>query len=635
MRPRIHLLVCALFGVSALAGLRSAPALAQGLPDFEPVRLACGMPPWTPAPVAAPPEIRSAISLAAFGGPLPPGPLGAPQALRPWWQAPLRNQFRNNCRAIGVGLDEAVMGALVHSAQVRTLACTPQIRREAITDQQSRFDAQAFIDARYTNISDPVGSTLTTGGPNRYLDQNLYYSSGIKQTTSTGGSLVVSQKIGTEDSNSLYFTPPDQGTSRIDVELTQPLLNGAGRAYNAHGIVLAQIDANISREQFSKDLQTFLVGIHHDYWEIYLARAILLQSDRLRQEAVAILDDLNARRDVDVLQSQIVRARAAVAGRESAVIRAEANVDNAEARLRAAVNDPALRGDRPPELIPNQMPDLEFERVDLRTALLTAIERRPEINQAAKELQAASVRAEVSSKEMLPVLNLVLGSYISGLEGQDDIAHAFADQFTTGRPSYFDGVHFEMPLNNRGPIARNRQRELEMQQCTSNLEAITDAVRVEVENAAREVETTYREMLSKRQVMEADDAEIRFLTERWRLLPGDQQNAGVMLDDLLSAQERLAKAEGEFATAEVNCRIACVELRRVIGTLLDGVPINRVADIAENLPTNDLGRGRRLPVANQPFVSSATQAGSQTKFESVPPAGPSAQSSFGAAFPQR
>ena len=47
-----------------------------------------------------------------------------------------------------------------------------------------------------------------------------------------------SQRLGYEDSNSIYFLPEQQGTSRLSVSLTQPLLNGAGRAYNAHLIVL-------------------------------------------------------------------------------------------------------------------------------------------------------------------------------------------------------------------------------------------------------------------------------------------------------------------------------------------------------------------------------------------------------------
>jgi outer membrane protein TolC len=585
MARRFHLLLAALLGIAAVVGLRPMTALAQGGPDFEPR-------PGGPPVAAQPPTARlTGVRVAmeprlAFRQPSP-NFSEAPQPLSPWWEGPLHNQLRHDCRAIDISLDGTIMGALSHSAQVRVLACTPQIRREAITDQESRFDPQAFIDTRYTSVSDPVGSILTTGGPNRFLDENLYFSSGIKQTTATGGSLVVSQKIGYEDSNSLYFIPANQGTSRIDVALTQPLLNGAGCDYNSHGIVLAQIDANIARDQFAKDLQAFLADVHHDYWELYLARATLLQKIRLHHDAEVILNELNARSDMDVLQSQIVRARAAVAGREAGVIRGGANVDNAETKLRAAMNDAALRGDRPPELIPNQSPDLQIQRVDLRAALLTALERRPEINQATKELRAASVRAQVSANEMLPVLNLVLGSYVSGLDGNVDIVHAFSDQFTTGRPSYFGGVQFEMPLNNRGAVARNRQRELEVQQLSSNLEAVTDAVRVEVENSVREVATTYREMLSKREAMNADEAEIRYLTERWRLLPGDQQFAGVMLDDLLSAQERLAKAEGEFATAEVSYSVARVDLRRVTGTLLDDVHVDRIDNIARNLPLSN------------------------------------------------
>ena len=157
-----------------------------------------------------------------------------------------------------------------------------------------------------------------------------------------------------------------------------------------------------------------------------------------------------------------------------------------------------------------------------------------------------------------------------------------------------------MPLDNRGPVARNRGRELEVEQLTSNLEAITSVVRADVETAAREVDTTYREMLSRRQAMDANEAEIRYLTDRWRLLPGDQQYAGVMLDELLSAQERLATAEAEFASSEVNYAMARVELRRTAGTLLDDAQVGRIGGLAENLPALEPGRAASPPVPNLP-----------------------------------
>ncbi len=57
-----------------------------------------------------------------------------------------------------------------------------------------------------------MGNTLTTGGPDPWIDTHWYGSAGIRKQGLSGAQLEVSQQIGYEDSNSLYFVPNHQGT---------------------------------------------------------------------------------------------------------------------------------------------------------------------------------------------------------------------------------------------------------------------------------------------------------------------------------------------------------------------------------------------------------------------------------------
>jgi outer membrane protein TolC len=176
----------------------------------------------------------------------------------------------------------------------------------------------------------------------------------------------------------------------------------------------------------------------------------------------------------------------------------------------------------------------------------------------------------VAANEVLPVLNAILETYVSGLEGGGAIGQAYGDQFSEGRPSFTGGLHFEVPLGgNRSANAKLSQRQAELRQVTFQLEATTANVRAEVEIAVRDVDTAYREMVSKYHAMAAGEAEIAYLTARWRALPGDQQNAGFALDELLSAQERLAQAEFEFAAAEAGYNMALISLCRATGTMVN------------------------------------------------------------------
>ena len=98
-------------------------------------------------------------------------------------------------------------------------------------------------------------------------------------------------------------------------------------------------------------------------------------------------------------------------------------------------------------------------------------------------------------------------------------------------------------------------------------------MRLEVETAVREIATAHREMMSHYHAIAGGEAEIEHLERRWRLLPGDQQAAGIVLDDLLNAQERLSRAEASYAGALVAYNVALVQLKRAIGVLLQYQPL--------------------------------------------------------------
>ena len=553
-----------------------------------------------------------------------PGPAqstrAVPEGFVPWWQKPLAQPLTPESHGVPVAPDGLVLAALAHSAQIRVFRDSVVIRQSAIGEADGKFDVRAFAESKYRNTSDPVGSTLTTGGPNRWLDSNWYASAGVRKRLDSGADVEISQKIGYEDSNSLYFVPPYQGTSRFGVTFTQPLLNGASAAYTKSVIVLADLDAHVAQDRFAKDLQTLLLDIHRAYWDLYLQRAALVQRSRLYSQAVAIRDELFARRGVDVLQGQIVRAEAAVANREAALIRYRAAMHNTESRLRAMVNDPGLATSDTQEMIPQQVPIRCRVPADLNGSLVTALRFRPEIQQGMKEIRTAGVRSSAAENEVLPVLNAVLETYVSGLRGQGNIAQAYADQFSLGRPSYAGGLQFEMPLGgNRTASARLFQRRVELRQATCQLEATTANIRAEVEIAVRDVDTAFREMVSKYHAIIACDAEIQYLTARWRALPGDQQSAGFVLDELLNSQERLAQAELDFATAEAAYNVALIGLTRATGTLVDTQDIGSIlaSDSGVAAPVS-------MPAIAYPQPAAIPQPSMPTAFKYAMPPPPAA-----------
>ena len=143
-----------------------------------------------------------------------------------------------------MGLEPVILGTVCFSPKINVLRQYAPIYETCVVEKQADFDPVAFIETKFLDTSDPVGSELIAPiEGNRYIDQNWYYKTGLRKNTLSGAQVELSQQIGYEDSNSQWFTPPLQGTSRITLSITQPLLRGAGKMYNSSAILLAQIDA--------------------------------------------------------------------------------------------------------------------------------------------------------------------------------------------------------------------------------------------------------------------------------------------------------------------------------------------------------------------------------------------------------
>ncbi len=492
-----------------------------------------------------------------------------PTDFEPWWGQEVHQSIRASEHPIPVDVDMLVTGALQHSPQVLGIRTQPEVDNAILCAENAAFDWTSFVNTKWDDLSDPVGSTLTTGNASsRFIDQVATVQAGLRRRNEYGGEFEASQKWGWQDNNSEFLQPKPQGTTRLQLNYTQPLLNGSGTAYNQARIVLAQIELNRSFDVVQDELQTHLVKVTEAYWDLYRSRAIYLQRKRVYASAETILETLGGRQEVDALQRQVNRAKAAVASRRSEIVRSQAAIRNAESRLRLLVNDPQFLDLSSVELLPIEAPRMDHVPLSLAGALQQALQYRPDISQAVHDLRGAGVRLGVSQKELLPKLDLVLTAYVAGLEGDHNILGAWGDQYSSGRPGYTIGTQFEMPLGNRAAQARQDRRQWELTKAVYDFRTIVETGLTDVELTVREAETSYREMVGKFQALIAAETEASYLEDRWKLLPGGDRSTTLLLEDMLDAQQRLADTEGEFVNAEVSYSIALIRVRRAMGTLM-------------------------------------------------------------------
>ena len=485
-----------------------------------------------------------------------------------WWDDAVRQPLRSAEDPKLIGLEQILLSALSHSSQIRVLREIPLIRETTIQEAEAEFDWVSFLESQWIDTSEPVGNRLTTGGPNRFNDEYLSASAGVRKRNQVGGRLEIGQQFGHQQNNSFFFDPPNQGTARLTLSYTQPILRGAGREYNTSLILLAETDTDASRDEVAAQLQLHLLDVARAYWGLYLERGLLLQKRQFYHEAAAVLQKLERRRNIDALQSQILRTCAAVESRRADILRAEMAVRNSESRIRSLVNDPTLGDSQTDELVPQLAPGQDRIELDLTTAVETALRNRPEVAQAVKQIQAAGIRLNMSRNDLLPALNVVLESYVAGLRGSSDVGAAWMDQYREGEPSYSIGLQYERPFGNRAAQARLQRRQHELRQLQAEMQNVLEAIRLEVEVNVREVQTAYGEMVANYRAMEAAAVEVEYLQDRWQLLPDSDRSAALFLDALLQAQERLNLAESAYLRAQLNYNLSQMSFRKAIGVLL-------------------------------------------------------------------
>ena len=503
-----------------------------------------------------------------------------------WWQPLVHTSLRRTAEPRIVSLQDVLVSALQCSHQVKVFSELPMIRASSIVEADAAFDWSAFMDARWDDTSEPIGSSLTAGpGLERFEDQKLGTSIGLRRRTYSGGQFELSQQTGLQKNNSQFFIPNPQATSRVVVSFTQPLMRGKGKVYNTGLVILASIDQKIAEDELHRQLQTHLLEVTRSYWALYLERGVLIQKMNSYRRAKQIVSRLEQRRTIDASESQIASAQAELKSRSAELLRADMAVRNAESRLRSLVNDPALSQGDSTELIPSDFPSFTAFPIDMVGSVGEAVHYRPEIAQSLKQIKSACVRAEMSKNELMPVLNLVTEAYVSGLDRQHDAIGAFGRQFDRGAPSYSVGLQYEIPLENRAARARHIRRHQELRQAQNQYQTTLETVRLEVEVAVREVLTSQQELFAKEQAMDARNLQLQYLTQRWERLPGQDLSASLTLENLLTAQQQLGDAEYEYLQSQMTYNLSLTNLKKATGTLLQHESVSIGETCVGKLPT--------------------------------------------------
>jgi outer membrane protein TolC len=499
---------------------------------------------------------------------------GQVQLVQSWWDEHVTNAMRS-VQPLETDIHTLLYLAVQHSNNIKIAKRDPLIRETAIQEADSSFDWVRYLNTAWNDTSQPIGNTLTAGGTATQFNDNVFTGTGgFRRLTRYGGLLDISQQFGWQDNNSIFLTPDQQATSQFTVSYTHPLLRGRGAAYNASLVFLAEVDAEVAENEFLATLQDELLEITRSYWALYQERAVLAHQMRLFLKTRKVYQTLKARQGVDTKRTQLIVASSALENRRADLIRARTAVTNAETRLRGLINAPELANTDVSEVIPAEMPSVQLYSTDLQTEIETAVQNRPEVMAAIRQVKAGSTRLGVAEHELLPALNLVTQGFLNGLRGDSDFGGSFVDQFSDGAPSYSIGLQYELPVGNRLARARLCRRKHELAQLEDQYARALTAVQTEVDIAVRELNTSYMEIGAKSRALAAAEAEAETIEQRWLRMVDGNGSAGLNLESLIAAQERVTENEREYVNSVLTYNLAMINLKRSNGTLLGSQNVN-------------------------------------------------------------
>jgi len=500
---------------------------------------------------------------------------GLPQEA--WWNAETkRPMLSHSGQTVSMGLDEAYRRSIEHSNQMKVFASLPLIRETAIDEAEGDFDPEVFAESRYDRTHEPTGSLLETGSAEDFFQERGWtFESGVRKKFAPGTSVALSQEFSRVANNSQFFTPDDQGRSRLKLSVMQPLLRGAGVEYNRSLVQIAKLDAETGYDEFIRQAETHLMEVNRTYWALYLARAAHLEKQRLVSETETVVAEIESRFDLDTVGSQRSRVRAALASRKADLLRSELAIKNAESRLRTLINDPVFVEEQIGEVVPADMPVASLVAPSFDSSVEDALAFRPEIHQAENHLRAADIREAMAANEKRPTLDFVGEVGVSSLQGEGDWTGAFADQYNDGRPTWGVGLVASMPLERRAAKARHLRTQLEVRQKKDQLRSTMDTVLLEVQIAHREVVTAWPDAKAKWEAADAAEQELSSLRDR-REIETAESGTSFYLEKVLDAQDRRAQTREDFLRALVIYNASLTNLERAKGTLLQAEDIGVV-----------------------------------------------------------
>lgn len=490
-----------------------------------------------------------------------------------WWEKPhaLNKQLitRDTSRVQFLDLEQLVWLSVQYSPAIQAIIKVPSIQRSEEEVARADFDPRFNARTNFKDSSDPVGNTLTTGGPNRLNEYFWENSVGISDRNTIGGKTELRQAMDARDSNSLFFIPGDQVDTKLSLNYTQPLRRGYGAFYNTSQIQIQQSKTQQEIAFANEGLQNHAMKLHNAYWSLVASRFQFVQAVNTQYRLEEICKRLGDRQGIDLLDSHIKRVEKEIETIKSLRATLKAQIKSTQYEIAQLVAAPELQAESCSEIIPLTIPTSALPPDELLIdEYYSAILYRGDLARVRFKIEQVAIQKKVAVHELQSKLDLFLESYVRGLEGDKQLFSSLTRQFDSGSPSYAAGLTYELPKGNRAAKANVFANSESLAQLTYEYDDNLQKAYSQVNSAIEKSKGSYRAIFASLNAANAAVSEVELHQTRYEDYFSENASRSVILSEWLDAEMRLFSAERELAEQQVEHMKHLTQIKFESGTLL-------------------------------------------------------------------
>lgn len=447
------------------------------------------------------------------------------------------------------------LDAQSYSSDVRNFLSTvyknhPTLISERLKRQQSQLgitEAEGLYDplmtARITRQKDAAAYFSQTG---QFVSKEAStIQTSVSQKLGSGADLSLGLQSTQQDNNGTLYT------SRLSLDITQPLLNGFGQIPTDISIMTAQLAAEKSRYDYTATVASTLqsaLSTYADYVVAWQKQKIYDDDLKLAQYLVSQIKRKNTLELVDTV----------------ALLDAEIQLATVEDAKRSAAHDQmtllatlthisgTLWQPRPSHQV--SLP----EPLPLTDAIATAMAQNPTLIAAKIAIETQAVTVQFLENQTLPVIDL------NGSLGYNKSGSAWQDSVQFQDPSFVVGLSGSLPWGNRESTAQAADAKLTLQDLQLQYQQQQETLAQDIENAYRDVSLKETRLTHYQNIQRLADKKLALEKKKFEL--------GLSLaDTLLEAQKYKTNAAIQSASAELDYIRACLLRDGLLGRMAEWV----------------------------------------------------------------